>query len=288
VPAHRHPGLAPLAAALVATLAAACADRAPTGVRDPAAVGGPARIVNGSYDAANAWPAVGALLYDFDRNGRYDADDQLCTGTLVSPTVVVTAAHCVEFLPPGAALRVSFASDLNGRPATIAATGFAYDPRYGTSQMAQLHDIAVVLVPASATRGITPMRLPTAGLLDQLRAAGVLTTQALLFNVGYGVSAARTGRPGFGYDGRRNVSRSPFSALTPTWLKLNMNNAATNEGGDCYGDSGGPKILDRAGYRDIVLATVTTGDANCRATTWDWRTDTPEARAFLAAYVTLP
>ena len=131
------------------------------------------------------------------------------------------------------------------------------------------------------------MRLPTAGLLDQLAAQNGLRG-ALFYNVGYGTSAGRTGRPSFGYDGRRNVSRSPFMALTQTWLGLLMNQSATGEGGDCYGDSGGPKFLDRPGYRDVVFATVTTGDAVCRATTWDWRTDTPEARSFLTDYVTLP
>ena len=74
--------------------------------------------------------------------------------------------------------------------------------------------------------------------------------------------------------------------LQPTWLGLLMNNSATGLGGDCYGDSGGPKLLKS--NPTIVLATVTTGDYNCRATTWDWRTDTPEARGFLGKYVPLP
>lgn len=77
-----------------------------------------------------------------------------------------------------------------------------------------------------------------------------------------------------------------FMALQPTWLGLLMNNAATGEGGDCYGDSGGPKFID--GDRTTIYATVTTGDMNCRATTWDWRLDTPEARAFLGRYIPLP
>jgi hypothetical protein len=105
-------------------------------------------------------------------------------------------------------------------------------------------------------------------------------------NVGYGVSATRTGVPGFGFDGKRSYSLSEFMGLQPTWLGLLMNTSATGEGGDCYGDSGGPKFIQ--GDATTIYATVTTGDMNCRATTWDWRLDTPEARGFLGQYVRLP
>lgn len=62
--------------------------------------------------------------------------------------------------------------------------------------------------------------------------------------------------------------------------------AATLEGGDCYGDSGAPKFLP--GNPNLVVATVVKGDAPCRATSWDWRLDIPSTREFLANYVTLP
>jgi hypothetical protein len=65
-----------------------------------------------------------------------------------------------------------------------------------------------------------------------------------------------------------------------------MNTSSTGLGGDCFGDSGGPKFLD--GNTTMIVATVTTGDANCRSKSKDWRLDTPEARGFLGKYVSLP
>jgi hypothetical protein len=148
-----------------------------------------------------------------------------------------------------------------------------------------LHDEAVIFLPAKATSGLTPYRLPKAGELDDLAAKGALAS-AIFVNVGYGTSASRTGVPSFGYDGKRNWSESEFMALQPNWLGLLMNTSATGLGGDCYGDSGGPKFLEA--NPGVVYATVTTGDYVCRATTWDFRTDTPTARAFLGQFVALP
>lgn len=269
---------APLA---LACLLAACSEVPVTS--DPPR---PDFIVNGSLDVS-AYPSVGALLFDYNRDGKIDGDDQWCTGSLISSTVFLTAAHCIRtpYTPPGSQFYVSFAPDLYARNIrAIAATGAAVHPQYGHDQ-ANLNDLAVVFLPAGSTRGMTPLQLPPAGYLDQLAAQGNLS-KALFVNVGYGTSSTLTGPPGFPYDGLKKVSRSEFMGLQPTWLGLLMNQHATGEGGDCYGDSGGPKFLD--GNPNMVLATVTTGDYPCRATTWDWRLDTPEARGFLGSYVNLP
>jgi hypothetical protein len=273
-----------LALSVLCVLGLACRDSAPTAAPDR-----PSLIVNGVPTGSN-YASVGALLLDWwEPLGKLDGNDQWCTGSLISPTVFVTAAHCVvgPDTPPGTQFYVSFAPDLLAKSARfIKATGYAFDPAYG-HDVANLHDLAVIFLPASATKGMTLLRLPPAGILDQLAAKGALAEQ-LFVNVGYGNSSSRTGNPntGFGWDGLRNTSKSEFMGLQPTWLGLLMNENATGEGGDCYGDSGGPKFID--GDATTIYATVTTGDYPCRATTWDWRLDTPEARAFLGQYVPLP
>ena len=156
---------------------------------------------------------------------------------------------------------------------------------YGPVSSNTLPDLAIVVLPAGSTTGLTPYTLPPRNYLDQLAAKGGLRG-ALFANVGYGVSTVLTGRPGFGYDGNRNTSFSPFQALRGNLLILNMQTAATGEGGDCFGDSGSPKFL--GSDRRIVVGVVSWGDATCRATSVNYRVDTEAARAFLGQFVALP
>ena len=273
------------AVALFGTFAASCADR--PGAARIAAPAGPSFIVNGE-PTGGLYPSVGALILDWwEPIGVVNGDDQWCTGSLISPTVFVTAAHCVvgPDTPEGTQFYVSFAPDLLAKNVKIIkATGYEFDPLYG-HDMANLHDLAVVFLPASATKGMTPLQLPELGELDRLAAKGALS-KTLFVNVGYGSTASRTGPPSFGWDGKRNMSKSEFMGLQPTWLGLLMNESATGEGGDCYGDSGGPKFFE--GNSRLIVATVTTGDVPCRATTWDQRLDTETSREFLGRFVTLP
>ncbi|HUQ45379.1 MAG TPA: trypsin-like serine protease [Gemmatimonadaceae bacterium] len=271
-------------ALLLAALLAGCGD---TTVLEPMAApsSGPSRIINGTFDSNSLYPAVGALAFDYRQNGL-TGDDEWCTGSLISPTVFLTAAHCVitRYTPPGSQFYVSFAPDLYAKNAKfIPAVTYYADPQYGHDQ-ANLHDLAVIILPEGSTKGLTPYRLPTRGELDALSAQGGLNN-AIFINVGYGVSATRTGVPDFPYDGKRSYSESEFMGLQPYWLGLLMNENATGLGGDCYGDSGGPKFLKT--NPGVVYATVTTGDYVCRATSWDYRTDTDDARAFLGQFVTL-
>jgi hypothetical protein len=228
---------------------------------------------------------VGAELFDFNGNGTIEGFEVVCSGSLIAPTVFLTAAHCVAFLPPDAQLYVSFdAALLPGPPSVIAAQAFQFDPAFGHDQ-ANLHDLAVIILPAGSTAGITPLQLPPAGLLGGLAAQGGLRDQ-LFINVGYGVDASQRGHPAFEFDGLRKTSKSPFKALLPNWLQLLMNTNATGEGGVCFGDSGSPHFLD--GSPGMAVATTTGGDGVCRALNYNFRLDTPTARAFLGQFVSLP
>lgn len=242
---------------------------------------GSATAVTGGQIDGNGHPAVGALIADIPGVGRVP----LCSGTLISPAVFLTAGHCTAELPALGVARVwvSFAQTLETANGLVGGT-FVTDPLFGRDR-GDLHDLAVVLLDAPGV-AITPAALPTAGLLDGLQDTGALRGQ-LFTNVGYGYSGREVsgGQPRFLYDGQRRVSRSPFSALTKSSLKLQGNSNATGLGGVCFGDSGGPATL---GDSATVAAITSSGDQACAGSSVAYRLDTLSARAFLARFVELP
>ncbi|NJC72429.1 trypsin-like serine protease [Planosporangium thailandense] len=235
-------------------------------------------ITYGSPDG-NTHPEVGALIVD---QAYSDGSWAYCSGTLIAPTVFVTAAHCGD--PGQTTARVSFASRYRAGD-TLYVGRYVPDPAYNKAQ-SDPHDIAVVVFD-KPVRGITPARLPSAGLLDRLGADGSLRT-ATFTSAGYGSLAPVNGPGGktYTYTDTRNQASGSFNALTGTWLRLSQN-PATGDGGTCYGDSGGPDFL---GGRDsdLLVATTITGDTACRATNVDYRLDTASARQFLGRFVALP
>ena len=136
--------------------------------------------------------------------------------------------------------------------------------------------------------GITPAELPVAGLLTDLQAAHALD-DATFTAVGYGET--RTDQSGGWHarvprDGIRRYTSQQAHALRPSWLTLSSN-AATGDGGSCYGDSGGPHFLGGTDS-NLVVSTTIDVDSTCRALDQTYRLDTPDARAFLSQYVTCP
>ena len=234
-------------------------------------VAGPASaIINGSLDG-NRHPAVGGLV---SPTQYPDGTLTYCSGTLISPTVFLTAAHCAQ---DGEQVLVTFDADYEAGDELHGGT-FHADPGYpGTS--ADSHDIAVVVLD-EAVVGITPALLPTAGSLSDLSKDQAFTS------VGYGAYEVTNSRGGhrYLYDDRRMVAVGTLNATNKTWLRISMN-ASTGNGGTCYGDSGGPNFV---GSTDVIAAITITGDAVCRATNVTYRLDTDSARAFLAEHVTLP
>ena len=227
-------------------------------------------ITNGTYDG-NRHPNVGGLVSPTQYS---DGTWIYCSGTLISPTVFLTAAHCAT---EGDRVLVTFDPDYVEGDEVYSGT-FHADPEYPGNQ-SDSHDIAVVVLDEEVT-DITPALLPEAGSLSDLPRDQRFTS------VGYGAYQVTNGPGGhrYLYDDRRMVATGTLNATNRTWLRISMN-PSTGNGGTCYGNSGGPNFL---GDTNIIAAITITGDAVCRATNVDYRLDTPSARAFLAGYVELP
>jgi hypothetical protein len=234
-----------------------------------------AAITNGGPDG-NGHPEVGALLA---RAAFSDGTWEECSGTLISPTIFLTAAHCDMGL---SRVAVTFDSVYE------AATGTTYwgtwhaNPAYDKAQ-SDPHDMAVVVFD-KPIKTIKPAALPRLGQLDALSVGDGITS------VGYGAQSVTMGKGGatFHYADIRYVASGSVNAMNPSWIRASMN-PATGDGGTCYGDSGGPNFLGAGATETNIVAGITiTGDFVCRATNVDYRLDTVSARGFLSQYVALP
>lgn len=247
------------------------------------AVAGSAQAIVYGQPDGNRHPYVGALVAEWQEPGQ---PDLFCSGTLISPTVFLTASHCTAALADIGIepdeVWVTFDPTFDEDSPLLSGTYHTH-PEFGFSGpggQSDPHDIAVVVLDAPVT-GVTPARLPTLNLLDTLDLRRQRFTA-----VGYGaVRETRKGGPqNILPNSERRFAMQGFLSLTKSWLRLAMNEATRN-GGTCYGDSGGPHFL---GDSNLIVSITVLGDAVCKATDVTYRVDTASARAFLDDFVTLP
>ena len=231
-------------------------------------------------------PNVGGLVSEW--NPDSPGPDQFCSGTLVSPTLFLTAAHCMVGWPADQQFWVTFDPEYDEEAANPsglhAVTTFTTHELFATHGLSNLFDLAIVTL-ASAP-AVTPGQLPTLGLLDTFSQQEL---RRLTFTaVGYGiVRNTKTGGPhGFIDETNRLVAQQTLLSRQPAWLNLNMN-PSTGSGGTCFGDSGGPHFLGEMTSNLLVSITVT-GDAMCRATDKTYRLDTEWAQEFLSRFGLVP
>jgi hypothetical protein len=86
--------IARLSVGLVVLAAAVACANSPAAPGGASSAGGSLGIIGGAPTGSGSYRSVGALLYDFDQNGIINANDLLCTASLIAPTVVLTAGHC--------------------------------------------------------------------------------------------------------------------------------------------------------------------------------------------------
>jgi Trypsin len=245
-------------------------------------------ITFGQNDDGNH-PYVGSLVAEVDGDKF-----QLCSGTLVTSTVFVTASHCLfgleQFGVTG--VQVTFddvidadADGLVDADVTLHDGTSHAHPEFGQGGGgSDAHDVGVFELDSPVNMA-NYGQLPTAGLLDTVDKKNTRFT-----TVGYGtVRDDKTGGDkSFELGTRRKVATQELLSLDKPWATFSMN-PSTGSGGTCFGDSGGPHFLGAgANETRIVVAVTVTGDRFCRATDKTYRLDTASARAFLDDFVAVP
>lgn len=271
------------------------------------ALAGPASAISGDFVKDNEHPFVGLVVF-YDANGDFV---WRCTGSLLTPTVFLTAGHCADTVGGAVTARVYFQQDagVNYDPATqvdpvsgypeycadgtLGVTCATSDQLYnfdfsGSLTVPDTHDVGLVILDQ-------PIMLDEYGVLAEANSLDQLATQRgrqdLTFTVsGYGLTYKQQE-----HNGKPNVSfRERLMALSQL---VNLNSGlnagfnlqtvgnGTGQGGTCNGDSGGPVFY--GGYESNTIVGVTSFGLNnlCRGTDFAFRTDQPAVIEWILATV---
>jgi len=250
-------------------------------------------ITDGELDGEDH-PHVVLLLMEVGGEPMYR-----CSGTLLSPTVLLTAGHCVSNYPdePYSGMRVFTESVVDGGDNiypyagnnTVEAVSWAAHPLYETEDPFYFHDVGIVILEEPGVVGLTEYgTLPELDQFDSLMPRR--DQQAELFtSVGYGLQQSfPDGASWKTQSDRVRMVAYPWllqlnaPGMTGDFSMLLSNNHVT--GGTCFGDSGGPNFL---GDSNVVAGITSYGmNVKCAGTGGVFRTDRADVLDFIDDYYT--
>ena len=254
-------------------------------------------VTDGRLDG-NRHPAVVLILMEVDGEPAFR-----CSGTLLTPTVVLTAGHCAGAPGEFSGMRVFTESDVQAGigttnnypfagPNSIEAVSWAAHPLFPTTSFV-FHDVGVVVLEAPGLV-LDPSQygvLPSVDQLDALKTRRGLK-DVTFTAVGYGLQESFPDPAMF----LATNTRTRFSA-TPRLLQINVPGFTGNfsmllsnnhhTGGTCFGDSGGPNFLGSGATETKIVAGVTSFgiNGNCAGTGGVFRIDRQDVLDFVNSYL---
>lgn len=241
------------------------------------AIAAPASAIQFGSPDGDAHPQVGLVLF-YDAAGN---PVHRCTGTLLSPTVVLTAGHCTYGT---ASAQVWFSPGPitveSGYPLTGGAS-------FGTPYTHPLFD-NFASFPANYDLGIVVLSTPQPGPYASLAPVGLLDSlkkNDVAFDlVGYGLQDALP--PTITADRTRYAGHAKLVNLennATAGYNAQLSAAPGTGGGTCYGDSGGPDFM--SGTLQIAAVNSFVQSRFCMGAAFSYRVDTADSRAFISSFL---
>lgn len=255
----------------------------------------PASASTGGTPDGDLHPNVGLIAF-YDATGRFR-----CSATLVSPTVLLTAAHCtsgtlgktlVTFdsvialsgpspLPVAADPAAGYTSAELAAAGYLSGTAYTHPAYSDFTDLDNWNDVGVIVLDQPVT-GIAPAPLAGLNAADAIK----VPRKTLFRAVGYGteVRKAESGpqKPTpMSYPLLRRYVDMPGQKITPQIIQANGNEKDPfGTGGTCFGDSGGSVWLDGK----VVAVTSYGYTDNCRYLGGYQRVDIAVVRDWLAGF----